>query len=82
MAQEASAHDRAAYLNDASTALRALWLYLTPDGFWRDTRLQGGGFIEEPAPASSLYHIISGFTQLSESAPGQGDDWLVATVLR
>lgn len=82
MAQEASAHDRAAYLNDASTALRALWLYLTPDGFWRDTRLQGGGFIEEPAPASSLYHIISGFTQLSESAPGQGEDWLVATVLR
>lgn len=82
MAQEASEPDRAAYMDDASAALRALWLYLTPDGLWRDTRLQDGSFIEEPAPASSFYHIMSGFAQLAESTPSSGEDWTLATVLR
>jgi mannose-6-phosphate isomerase len=39
--------------------MRALALYLDVDtpGLWRDRSLPGGGFVEEPAPASSLYHI-------------------------
>lgn len=82
MADGASGRDRLAYLDDASEALRALWLYLTPDGLWRDTRLQDGDFIEEAAPASSLYHIVSAFTQLAESVPVSSEDWGVTTLLR
>ncbi|MGH7028682.1 AGE family epimerase/isomerase [Brevundimonas sp.] len=82
MARESSGRDRAAYLDDASAALRALWLYLTPAGLWRDTRLQDGSFIEEPAPASSLYHIVLAFTQLAESAPVSGEDRGPAMALR
>lgn len=82
MAQATSGRDRTAFLEDAAAALRALWLYLTPDGLWRDTRLQDGGFIEEPAPASSLYHIISAFAQLAECIPDSGEDWEMTTVLR
>ncbi|MNS72246.1 Mannose-1-phosphate guanylyltransferase 1 [compost metagenome] len=82
MAQETTGGEQAAYLDDASAALRALWLYLTPDGLWRDMRLEDGSFIEEPAPASSLYHIVSGFTQLAKSSSLIGEDWAVPDVLR
>jgi len=58
---------RSAYLEDAATALRALWLYLTDDGLWRDKRFPDGAFLDEPAPASSFYHIIAGFDQLSRT---------------
>jgi len=50
---------------DVETALRALWLYLTPDGLWRDKRLPDGGFVDEAAPASSFYHIMGAFDQLA-----------------
>ncbi|MFK0298128.1 AGE family epimerase/isomerase [Brevundimonas sp. NPDC090276] len=66
MAREAGEADRVAYMGDAAAALRALWMYLTPDGLWRDKKLQNGSFVEEEAPASSLYHIVSGFVQLAE----------------
>lgn len=48
------------YLSDALSAATALWRYLdTPmPGLWRDKLLPDGTFVEEPAPASSLYHII------------------------
>ena len=52
-----------------SEAMAALDLYLTPDGVWRDKRLEKGGFIDEPAPASSLYHILGAFEQLAASWP-------------
>lgn len=63
---------RAALMDDAATALRALWLYLTPDGLWRDKRLPDGGFVDEAAPASSLYHIMAAFDQLAamDAEPG------------
>ena len=76
LAETASENDRAALLEDASSALQALWLYLTPDGLWHDKHLPGGGFVDEPAPASSLYHIMAGFQQLAASWPmvgGEGD---------
>lgn len=76
MADGAVGRERAVYMEDAAKALRALWLYLTPEGLWHDTRLPTGGFIEEAAPASSLYHIISAFDELMRSIPfsaeGQG----------
>lgn len=59
--------ERQRLLDDAATALRALWLYLTPDGLWFDKHLPQGGFIDEAAPASSFYHIVSAFTQLVET---------------
>ncbi len=49
---------------EAAEALRALWLYLTPDGVWRDKRLPSGAFVDEPCPASSFYHIMAAFDQL------------------
>lgn len=58
---------RTAYLEDAAAALRALWLYLTENGLWRDKRFPDGTFLDEPAPASSFYHIIAGFDQLSRT---------------
>ncbi|WP_339871548.1 AGE family epimerase/isomerase [uncultured Brevundimonas sp.] len=69
LAETASADDRTVLLEDAASALRALWLYLTPDGLWHDKHLPGGGFVDEPAPASSLYHIMAGFQQLAASWP-------------
>ena len=52
--------DRARYRDAAIAAGNALWRYLeTPlPGLWRDQMNPGGNFIEEPAPASSFYHII------------------------
>ncbi|WP_339929976.1 AGE family epimerase/isomerase [uncultured Brevundimonas sp.] len=74
LAETASPDERIALLEDAATALRALWLYLTPGGLWHDKHLPGGGFVAEPAPASSLYHIMAGFQQLAASWPMVADD--------
>jgi mannose-6-phosphate isomerase len=38
-------------------AARALAAYVRPDGLWHERRLAAGEFSEEPAPASSLYHL-------------------------
>ncbi|MBN9479300.1 MAG: AGE family epimerase/isomerase [Bordetella sp.] len=68
LAETAEDGDRRRYMTDASDALRAVWLYLTPNGVWRDKRLGRKGFMNEAAPASSLYHIMGAFGQLSASA--------------
>ena len=51
---------------EASAAARSLWQYLqTPtSGLWRDKMREDGSFVEEPAPASSLYHIIGAVQSL------------------
>lgn len=67
LAENAHVGARAEYLADAAAALRALWLYLTPEGLWKDKRLASGGFIDEPAPASSFYHIMAAFGQLGDT---------------
>jgi mannose-1-phosphate guanylyltransferase/mannose-6-phosphate isomerase len=56
-------------LNDeaqAQAAAAGLWQYLqTPvPGLWRDKMREDGGFVEEAAPASSLYHIICAVASL------------------
>jgi mannose-1-phosphate guanylyltransferase/mannose-6-phosphate isomerase len=63
---------RAALLDDAASAQRALWRYLTPDGLWRDKLLEDGRFIDEPAPASSFYHILGAHIQLATTAKRLG----------
>lgn len=67
LAEHAVEGERALLLADAAAAQRALWLYLTPDGLWRDKRLADGQFIDEPAPASSFYHILAAFMQVSQT---------------
>jgi mannose-1-phosphate guanylyltransferase/mannose-6-phosphate isomerase len=67
LAELSSDGPRRKYVEDAAEALRALWRYLTPQGIWRDKRLPSGGFIDEAAPASSLYHIMGAFSQLASS---------------
>lgn len=64
--------DRRDFLDDAAAAQRALWLYLTSDGLWRDKLLEKGAFIDEPAPASSLYHILGAYLQLQATAKTVG----------
>jgi mannose-1-phosphate guanylyltransferase/mannose-6-phosphate isomerase len=52
-------------------ALRGLQTYLEPTGLWRDKQDPDRAFVEEPAPASSLYHIAAAWVQLRESAPSR-----------
>lgn len=59
--------ERQARLEDAAQALEGLLRYLTPEGLWRD-RHDDNGFIDEPAPASSLYHIMVAYLQLTRSS--------------
>lgn len=52
----------------------ALVSYLeTPTpGLWRDRRGAGGAFVEEPAPASTFYHIVFAFDELIRVAKLRG----------
>jgi mannose-6-phosphate isomerase len=54
--------------DEARAAAQGLWQYLqTPHpGLWRDKMGEDGHFVEEPAPASSLYHIICAVASLKE----------------
>lgn len=65
LAELCSPNEKGRFLLEAARAQRALWNYLTGDGLWRDKRLENGCFIDEAAPASSLYHIVSAFTQIA-----------------
>jgi mannose-6-phosphate isomerase len=42
----------------ATAGAECLWRYLDSAGLWRDKMDEAGKLIAEPAPASSLYHII------------------------
>jgi mannose/cellobiose epimerase-like protein (N-acyl-D-glucosamine 2-epimerase family) len=48
---------------DAATSLRE-YLATPVPGLWYDRRLPSGAFISEPAPASSLYHIVGACAEL------------------
>jgi mannose-6-phosphate isomerase len=55
---------------EALAAAAGLRLYLeveTP-GLWRDKMGADGSFVEEPAPASSLYHIVAAVVELDRAA--------------
>lgn len=57
---ESSSSERERYVSEAHAAAQGLRLYLdTPvTGLWRDKLQPDGSFIDEPAPASSFYHIV------------------------
>jgi mannose-6-phosphate isomerase len=65
-------NERAGYARAADDALEALQRFLqTPTpGLWRDTLLDDGQFREEPAKASSLYHIINALDEYITFRPG------------
>jgi mannose/cellobiose epimerase-like protein (N-acyl-D-glucosamine 2-epimerase family) len=67
LARAAGGDERQRYLADAIAAAKALWLYLdTPiAGLWRDKLLADGSWVDEPAPASSFYHIIDALRVLA-----------------
>jgi mannose-6-phosphate isomerase len=60
----------AAEAGEAVRAYRGLTKYFeTPvRGVWRDRLLADGSFIEEDAPASSLYHIVCALSELIRAA--------------
>jgi mannose-6-phosphate isomerase len=66
LAETADGAERMRYRDAAIAAAGALWRYLeTPTaGLWRDRMTIDGNFIEEPAPASSFYHIICAISVL------------------
>ncbi len=55
---------------DQVAAAEALRLYLmTPAaGVWHDKLRADGSFIDEPAPATSFYHILCACTELFRTA--------------
>lgn len=68
LAEEAEGEARKRMIASAGAAFGGLWLYLTPDGLWRDKLGTDGVFETEPTPASSLYHIVAACRQLRETA--------------
>jgi mannose-6-phosphate isomerase len=57
---------RAEALALAARGCDALFAYLDVPvaGLWRDRRREDGRFVDEPAPASSFYHIVMAFAEL------------------
>lgn len=73
--------ERERFLDDSAAALRAVWRYLTPEGLWRDKLLADDQFIDEPAPASSFYHISAAWMQLAATSLALGIGDASATTL-
>jgi mannose-1-phosphate guanylyltransferase/mannose-6-phosphate isomerase len=67
-AELAGGSEREQRLAEARKAAAGLALYLRPNGAWRDKLEPAGAFIDEPAPASSLYHIVGAFDQVCAAA--------------
>lgn len=57
--------------DDARRAMASVDRYRLPHGLWRDRMTTDGRFVEEPAPASTLYHLMSALRQ-ARAWRGQG----------
>ncbi|TYC64044.1 AGE family epimerase/isomerase [Stappia sp. BW2] len=68
LASVSSGAEQERYLASTLAACQALELFLnTPvPGLWRDKMKTDGSFIDEPAPASSFYHILCSIYELSD----------------
>jgi mannose/cellobiose epimerase-like protein (N-acyl-D-glucosamine 2-epimerase family) len=66
----AARSDRAVYTRAAARAAASVRSYLeTPvSGLWRDKQKLDGTFVDEPAPASSLYHLAGAIAALKTLA--------------
>ncbi|MBU3969986.1 MAG: AGE family epimerase/isomerase [Alphaproteobacteria bacterium] len=67
LAETAEGDDRSRLLDGAGQALRGLGRYLASSGLWRDKLEADGRLDADPAPASSLYHIMAAGRQLRET---------------
>jgi mannose/cellobiose epimerase-like protein (N-acyl-D-glucosamine 2-epimerase family) len=67
LAEAAGGDERGRLIASAVRALCGLNPYLRPDGTWRDKLDADGRFENEPAPASSLYHLMAAGRQLRET---------------
>uniref|UniRef100_UPI0026177CF1 AGE family epimerase/isomerase n=1 Tax=uncultured Brevundimonas sp. TaxID=213418 RepID=UPI0026177CF1 len=73
LAEDARGEARQRFTDSAVAALRGLWRYVAPTGLWHDKLGRDGVFESEPAPASSLYHIMAAYRQLRDTGvPGRG----------
>ncbi|NJC41283.1 mannose-1-phosphate guanylyltransferase/mannose-6-phosphate isomerase [Brevundimonas alba] len=68
MAALSDGDERRERLAEAGKAMRGLNRYLCANGTWRDKLQPDGSFVDEPAPASSLYHIIGAFDEVCVAA--------------
>lgn len=57
------------FAGDVARARAALASYLLPDGRWYDKQVDSGKYVDEPAPASSLYHIVGAIVELRSLDP-------------
>jgi mannose-1-phosphate guanylyltransferase/mannose-6-phosphate isomerase len=59
----------ASYIGHARGAAESLWKYLDVPtrGLWRDKLTATNRFVEEPVPASSLYHLLGAVAALKRS---------------
>ena len=60
--------DAFAKVADAAAGLR-LYFQTPVRGLWRDKMEEDGSFVEEPAPASSLYHIVCAISEMHAVVP-------------
>ena len=67
LAETAEGDERERLICCAGQAMRGLNLYLKPIGLWRDKLGADGLFEAEPAPSSSLYHLMASARQLRET---------------
>ena len=75
LATESSRSGRDRQLLEAIDGIAGLKLYLLPNGTWRDKLNPNGLFIDEPAPASSLYHIIGAVAEVTRLAKSGLAKW-------
>ncbi|HEY6578347.1 MAG TPA: AGE family epimerase/isomerase, partial [Rhizomicrobium sp.] len=61
------------YLLQARAAAQSLWRYLDMPtrGLWRDKLTPTNRFVDEPSPASSLYHIVGAVVALKQFRTAQ-----------
>lgn len=57
------------FAGDIARARAALAGYLLPDGRWYDKQVDRGEYLDEPAPASSLYHIVGAIVEMRALDP-------------
>jgi mannose-6-phosphate isomerase len=67
LAAELAPGDREHRLSRAIDGIVGLKRYLLPNGTWRDKMNSDGQFFEEPAPASSLYHIVGAIAEVTRA---------------
>ncbi|WP_434052160.1 MAG: AGE family epimerase/isomerase [Roseibium sp.] len=70
LAEISSGPERDAYLADIPASVAALRVYFedAPTGLYLDKLAPDGSFADEPAPASSLYHIVCAISELDRFA--------------